>query len=297
MSSDLFAAYEVHASGGKTNIPAYFIESTAPDNLDEKDGGKLETPQYCVKFESVDVAVDRIAERLVQEAHPKLVITVHGFNSPRPTVLKGLTRSFLAVNDDEAIHGHGVVCMGYRWPSEHMFWPWKSGISAAPTFLIGVLGGALIVFYLVNFVLDVCGFPWFGRTLLTAITAVAAVVPLALFGLRLIVYFRDQYRATTYGVPDLVDVIRLIDGALATKFENIGQLGERADLSFGHSMGGFVVTNTVRILSDVFSPAAPGPKTQAAGVTRAQRTNAPRLERRYCCAGLCLCRRIFRPRS
>ncbi|HXZ46160.1 MAG TPA: hypothetical protein VEH02_05490, partial [Pseudolabrys sp.] len=268
MSSDLFAAYEVHAPGRKTNIPAFFIESTAPDNLDEKDGATLETPQYCVKLDSVDAAVDRIAERLVQEAHPKLVITVHGFNSPRPAVLKNLTRSFLTVNDDEAIHGHGVVCMGYRWPSEHMFWPWKSGVAAAPSFLIGVLAVALIAFYLVNFVFDICGFSWFVRTLLTGTTAFAAVVPLTLFGLRLIVYFRDQYRATTYGVPDLVDVIRLIDAALAAKFENTGQPGKRADLSFiGHSMGGFVVTNTVRVVSDVFSPAAPGPKTQAVGVT------------------------------
>ena len=268
MGSDLFAAYEVHAPGGQTNIPAYFVESTATDNLDEKDGSTLETPQYCVKFESVDAAVDHIAERLVQEAYPKLVITVHGFNSPRPTVLKSFTRSFLAVNDDAAIHDHGVVCMGYRWPSEHMFWPWKSGIAAAPFFLIGVLVVALINFYLVNFVFDLCGFSWFVSSLLTAVTAFAAVVPLTLFGLRLIVYFRDQYRATIYGVPDLVDVIRLIDGALATKFENTGQRGKRADLSFiGHSMGGFVVTNTVRILSDVFSPAAPGPKTQAVGVT------------------------------
>ena len=150
-----------------------------------------------------------------------------------------------------------------------MFWPWKSGIAAAPLFLIGVLVVALGAFYLVNFVFDICGFSWLVRTLLTAVTAISAVVPLTLFGLRLIVYFRDQYRATTYGVPDLVDVIRLIDDALKTKFENAGRRNARADLSFiGHSMGGFVVTNTVRILSDVFSPAAPGPKTQVVGVTR-----------------------------
>ncbi len=268
MSSDLFAAYEVRAPGGKTAIPAFFIESTAPDNQDEKDGDTLETPEFCVKFDSVDAAVESIAEQLAEQAHPKLVITVHGFNSPRPTVLKSLTRSFLAVNVDQALYDHGVICMGYRWPSEHMFRPWKSGIAAAPFFLIGVLAAALIAFYLVNFVFDLCGFSWFIRVLLTAFTAVATVVPLTLFALRLIVYFRDQYRATTYGVPDLVDVIRLVDDALARKFENAGQPGKRADLSFiGHSMGGFVVTNTVRILSDVFSPAAPGPKTQAVGVT------------------------------
>jgi hypothetical protein len=39
---------------------------------------------------------------------------------------------------------------------------------------------------------------------LTTVTVVGIV-------LRSIVYFRDTYRATYYGVPDLVEVIRLID--------------------------------------------------------------------------------------
>jgi alpha-beta hydrolase superfamily lysophospholipase len=99
-----------------------------------------------------------------------------------------------------------------------------------------------------------------------AVTAFMAIVPITLFLIRVIVYFRDVYRATTYGVPDLVDIIRLIDGRLETKFKVVGRTGSRADLSFiGHSMGGFVVTNAVRILSDVFSPATK-PKTRATGV-------------------------------
>jgi alpha-beta hydrolase superfamily lysophospholipase len=62
---------------------------------------------------------------------------------------------------------------------------------------------------------------------------------------------------TTYGVPDLVDIVRLIDARLDERQKDLGAENGRADLSFiGHSMGGFVVTNAVRILSDVFSPAA-----------------------------------------
>jgi hypothetical protein len=76
--------------------------------------------------------------------------------------------------------------------------------------------------------------------------------------LRLAVYFRDGYRATNYGVPDLVEVIRQLDRKVTEKAESRGGEPEYKNpvkLSFiGHSMGGFVVTNVVRILSDVFSP-------------------------------------------
>jgi hypothetical protein len=156
--------------------------------------------------------------------------------------------------------------MGYRWPSEHMGTPWRSGLSAAPWFLIVVLLVALFVFWLVNFWFDICSIPSFFRILITALTSFMAIVPITLFLLRVIVYFRDGYRATTYGVPDLVDIIRLIDGRLATKFKAAGRTGWRADLSFvGHSMGGFVVTNAVRNLTDLFSPATQ-PMTRATGV-------------------------------
>src|SRR5262249_25362643 len=188
------------------------------------------------------------------------------FNSPRESVLKYYTNSFLAVDDDDAIRDRGVVCMGYRWPSEHMGTPWRSGLSAAPLFLVGVLLAALVAFWYVNFWLELCSIPSIVRILITAVTAFMAIVPITLFLLRVIVYFRDGYRAATYGVADLVDIIRLIDGRLETKFKAPGGIGCRADLSFiGHSMGSFVVTNAVRTLTDLFSPAAQ-PKTRATGV-------------------------------
>ena len=95
---------------------------------------------------------------------------------------------------------------------------------------------------------------------------------LSLWILRIVVYFRDVYRAINFGVPDLTDLIRRIDQALADLEENsnsasyavpIDAMRESDDtsqlsagrvrLSFlGHSMGALVVTNTVRVLSDVF---------------------------------------------
>jgi hypothetical protein len=70
--------------------------------------------------------------------------------------------------------------------------------------------------------------------------------------LRAIVYFRDTYRATNFGVPDLVQIICTIDGKIA-ELRQSREPENNVQLSFiGHSMGGFVVTNTIRVLSDVF---------------------------------------------
>ena len=160
------------------------------------------------------------------------------------------------MNGDKALHDRGVVCVGFRWPSERMGTPWRSGFAASPIFLLITLFAAIAAVYFVNFVLELCDVARIVRILITAVTAFMAVIPITLYLLRLIVYFRDGYRATTYGVPDLVDIIRLLDEALAKQLTKWAD-GVRADLSFiGHSMGGYVVTNVVRILTDVFSPAA-----------------------------------------
>jgi pimeloyl-ACP methyl ester carboxylesterase len=279
-TSQLFAAYEVRVDDETPAIPAFFIESTAPNNLDDKDGGPAKSPDYCVEIATAQEAIDRIAERLAEQAEPKLVVTVHGFNSPRDAVLKTYEKSFLAVNQDRAIIGKGVVCVGYRWPSERIGTPWQSALRAAPLFLIGSLFAALGAVYFVNFVLDLCGLAKSGRIAVTAVTAMMAIIPITLFLLRFIVYFRDGFRATTYGVPDLVDIVRLIDAKLAERQNVFGREHVKVDLSFiGHSMGGYVVTNAVRILSDVFSPAAK-PKTVASGIGAA-RDDVDREERSH----------------
>ena len=104
---------------------------------------------------------------------------------------------------------------------------------------------------------------------------IALIVPLAiavLILLRLSVYFRDVYRALNFAVPDLTELIRRLDKALidievneinrayAVPIDALQQAkkqgsapSKRINLSFlGHSMGGLVITNVVRILSDVF---------------------------------------------
>ena len=114
----LFRAYEVLA----TKIPTYFIESTAPDNVDDKS-----MPASTIdglSFIDPDGAIKRIADHLSRADEPNLVIMVHGFNNPQPAVLEMYSRASIVIKNDPAIAGSkGLVCVGYRWPSEKMGQP------------------------------------------------------------------------------------------------------------------------------------------------------------------------------
>jgi hypothetical protein len=80
--------------------------------------------------------------------------------------------------------------------------------------------------------------------------------------LRLSAYPRDSFRATQFAIPDLVDLFSKLDLEISKKLEAQPELCNeqkclrdeyRIKLSFiCHSMGAFVTTGTVRILSDVF---------------------------------------------
>ena len=96
--------------------------------------------------------------------------------------------------------------------------------------------------------------------------------------LRIIVYFRDNYRASNYGIPDLIQIIRAIDAEIMRQREQSGKTGPwpRVQLSFiGHSMGGFVVTNAIRTLSDVFAVRVDALNSYGAGSPPALRPEQP----------------------
>ncbi|PSB04598.1 alpha/beta hydrolase [Merismopedia glauca] len=98
---------------------------------------------------------------------------------------------------------------------------------------------------------------------------------LALIALKLVTYPGDRFRATNYAVIDLVEFIKQIERAVikelcvqakvpdeeCSKIRNIEDIEDasiaknRIRLSFiSHSLGCEVVTQTIRILSDVFDP-------------------------------------------
>jgi hypothetical protein len=247
--SDFFRA---HQAVGMT-IPTYFIESTAPNNVDDTVEVPPVLPPELEPIDS-DLAVRQIAAALANVPDPNLVVMVHGFNNPEPDVLRMYTAAARAIEADAAIRNRqGLVCVGYRWPSEKMGQPIEGTWDALPTLPTWILylGAALAV---VPFLLFCLGFfwdPWIDHIVSIAGMVLAGLV-LAAALLRTIVYFRDTYRATNYGAPDLVQIIRAIDGEI---IRQRGPDGAKNDvhLSFiGHSMGGFVVTNTIRVLSDVF---------------------------------------------
>jgi len=253
-----FTAYKA----ADVSIPIYFIESTAPNNVDDTDKISTGPLPHLQLIPDSDDAVRQIAADLAKGNHPNLVVMVHGFNNPKAEVLKTYTAAAIAVNRDQAIRDReGLVCLGYRWPSEKMGQPWHGTWDAMPTLPTWILylGAILsivpflyfyfapdILRYLRNIVAD-------HLVTMSGLTLAGLVLTAAL--LRLIVYFRDNYRASNYGVPDLIQIIRAIDREIMKRRGGEGApIHHDVQLSFiGHSMGGFVVTNTIRTLSDVFS--------------------------------------------
>ena len=97
-----------------------------------------------------------------------------------------------------ALHGRIRICVRHvKFANLRQNDPLRQFGRAAPWFLLGALFVALGAVYFVNFVLDLCGLGNNTRIAVTAITAMMAIIPITLFLLRLIVYFRDGYRATT----------------------------------------------------------------------------------------------------
>lgn len=234
-------------------VRGYYIESTAPLNVEdpsppfEPEPGLVDLLDPQTGEISPDAAVREIAGYLGEHDNAEVVVHVHGFNNPEGVVRNRFWQAYQAVNADPLICGRkNLVVIGYRWPSEPIFSTAGSFLGAAPGFVLG-LAALAFLFLLLSMAVD---HP-LARVLLYLLGLLLAAVPFAAWLLRSLVYFRDSYRATQYGVPDLVEVIRQLDKALDTP--RGARQNKRVRLSFiGHSMGAFVVTSLVRILTDVF---------------------------------------------
>ena len=271
---DLFYAY--YTEGAK--IPSYFIESTAPNNVDDSPTPPR-APEGLIQVDP-DKAIEDIASHLSGAAHPNLVVMIHGFNNPQKDVLAAYSDASHAIESDPAICNRaGLVCVGYRWPSEKIGQPWRGTLDALPSFPSWLLWCGLPLFAVYPFFSVLTGLRDWPLTvsghLLTMLgwTLIGAILGAAL--LRATVYFRDSYRATNYGAPDLIEIIRQIDRQVIE--HDLGTVGasgmkvrtdqNRIQLSFvGHSMGGFVVTNAIRVLSDLFATDALRPRLNAGTV-------------------------------
>ncbi len=277
------------ANGVEGKIPGYFVMSSAPPNIEEAVEASETIQQQAAQ--GIDEIADHLHRMMANAADgaAELVITVHGYNTSRGGVEAWYKNIFKYINrHDPAIAAHANrVFIGYRWPSENVALSNPKEILQALRALpplprdVVVSGAfcalALLLLELTAFGETIAGFV---ISLLLVLLFVLGTLMLALVVLRLVVYFRDRYRADNFGVLDLVELLRQIDQAIvkrtaAEMFPNT--LGEaehlkamaqargywqrrsqnKVRLSFiGHSMGAFVVTNVVRILSDVFDTAS-----------------------------------------
>ncbi|WOD41390.1 alpha/beta hydrolase [Nodosilinea sp. E11] len=276
-------------TGVEGKNPGYFVMSSAPPNIEEAVEDSEATQQQAAQ------GVEAIAHHLHQmmataaDGSAELVITVHGYNTSLSGVKAWYKNIFTYINrhDSAIAAAPNRVFIGYRWPSENVALgkPEKmiqalAALPPLPRDLLvtgGVCALALLIFELTAWGTSIWGFV---LSLIFALLFVLGTLMLALVVLRLVVYFRDSYRADNFGVLDLVELLRQIDMAIlkrtaAEMFPNtVGEANHlqamaqargywqrrsrnKVRLSFiGHSMGGFVVTNVVRILSDVFDTAS-----------------------------------------
>ncbi|MGG6241244.1 alpha/beta hydrolase [Nodosilinea sp. AN01ver1] len=274
------------SSGAEGKVPGYFVMSSAPPNIEDAQESSDRIQQQAIQ------GINEIADHLCHmmsdtpDRCAELVISVHGYNTSLDGVQAWYKNIFKYVNRHDPAIGSSPnqVFVGYRWPSENValtkLEKVKEALGALPPLprdllLTGALCALVLLIFEIFFLFETS---WVGfvLSLVLALFMMLGLLMAALLVLRLIVYFRDSYRADNFGVLDLVELLRQIDQAVvqrtansqfplaATEHERQQAVlkareywkktgRDKVKLSFiGHSMGGFVVTNVIRILSDVF---------------------------------------------
>jgi hypothetical protein len=284
--SDLLKIYKFKNSSEK--IHGYLVKSTAPINVEDENDTLI--PSACLQYFEDENSINsdkankktktnisawkeiansfikpesnsspctmdqdeisKIAEILANANNPEVVIKIHGYSSKEDDVIQ---QYYGVVDDIKNFNlNKTYVFFGYRWPSESPSLKLQNLISifnALPILPRGILGvslffiGTSVTLFLVQLCIK-ASFILFG------ISSIIFSIIITLIVLRVLAYFRDSYRANNYAASDLVELITEIDKAITHKPEkNINKI----KLSFiAHSMGCFVTTNTIRILSDVF---------------------------------------------
>lgn len=192
-----------------------------------------------------------------------IIIEIHGFNVTLAELEENTYFSLKKKFEDDSKKQQSddfVLFINFSWPSEQAIASQLVEWFKAMPIIVWILLTGVILMMLLNFL------PLFGLIIVLGII-------LCLVFLRLVVYFRDRDRASNYGVYDAVELVRWIPVILreivteiinekdpclyAAQSQNSNPNLGTANLSFiAHSMGGFVATQTIRVLSDVFDPAS-----------------------------------------
>lgn len=256
--------------GGEAGL-GYLAISSAPLNVEQDLPPGLEPSQPDPSSNealtrSSQHHLHQIAERLLRgSGDPELVIAVHGFSND----LEAAESWYRSIGDWATANADlplsNTVFLGYRWPSESLASQLPRRISDAlrslPTLPAGLWAGSgsLALVLLLSLLRREMG-GWLSAGLLGVLllSVTLAVVMATLVLLRLAVYFRDSFRASYFGTPDLVELIRQLDKAIDDLPGGNTQKRE-VKLSFlAHSLGNSVVTSALRILADAFAAGAIG---------------------------------------
>jgi hypothetical protein len=278
-------------------FPAYFISSTAPLNIEDQD--QQEQDQKADGSLDPQKVITEISHHLQKhQDNAEILIVIHGYNTSQEGAQQWSKSIYQHLsNHHQQRRSPGLILICYRWPSEKIsprstevqelgsscLDKLRSARAALPVALgkisrygiIGLVGGisgigVSIVAIAMQFSQAIA--VWIIFAILASFSLGLISFILTMLALRLTGYFRDSYRATNFGVADLVELIRQIDNALVEATPGIDRdeqekywapqehdQARRIKLSFiGHSMGAFVVTNAVRILSDVFDASSIG---------------------------------------
>ncbi|MEO1145123.1 MAG: alpha/beta hydrolase [Cyanobacteria bacterium J06638_22] len=261
------------SKGDRVNRNTFLVVSTAPISLSAN--RRLPHPQKFRPLFNVDELADLIQERRINA----MTLRTHGYANPAHDFFEFLTNEANALFDEATtpeqswdIVADDHLYIGYHWPSE--FPLFNRGLIQDSLSNIEILLKFLVSLFLLSLLPTVAllgllvlggvtlGFQWIW------IMAGVYILWLSLFSLlRGVVYQRDRYRAVHYGAPDLAEFFWRLDRRLTRRL-----IGSRAassnDMSaqaerilarkrlrvnlIGHSMGGLVLVNMLRVLSDRF---------------------------------------------
>jgi hypothetical protein len=205
-------------------IPSYFVRSTAPRNVEDRQN-LVDRDRPMIQ----DVVKRLYDNHTRSQQETGVIIAIHGYNTgsadENETVWDGWYQPLCTyANNDPFIRQdpNRFVFLGYRWPSESVAQKnnLRNAFRALPFLLKVLLIGGFALALLSFILLVAIGAAWWAIPFGLGILGLSLVVCLVL--LRFSVYFRDTYRATYFGVNDLVELIRQLDqGLVQQKMEEI----------------------------------------------------------------------------
>ncbi|MEO8890423.1 MAG: alpha/beta hydrolase, partial [Coleofasciculaceae cyanobacterium] len=216
------------------------MASTAPINVegDNQPKHSKAVPSNQLSADQQEKSLHQIADLLFHKINSheqpetsglELVISINGFSNSVQATKARAEEIYHYINNDSSQQmqnkANNLMYIGYRWPSEPLvgdnsWWLEKvyNALAALPLLprvilFFGVISIALsIIFDWQFFVTN--AFLSFLFSLLVIILTTMFFFVVSLIILRSAIYFRDYYRATNYGVPDLVELVRQLDKAL-----------------------------------------------------------------------------------